>query len=101
MRFPFDSPEAKQLNKEIFETIYFAALDASCELAEKFGPYETYEGSPVSKGILQHDMWNVQSVSSLLIISKFCCAAFILNHAEVQRSDMSTAFFKHSWSQVI
>ncbi|XP_005108363.1 ribonucleoside-diphosphate reductase large subunit [Aplysia californica] len=65
MRFPFDSPEAKQLNKEIFETIYFAALDASCELAEKLGPYETYEGSPVSKGILQHDMWGVKEVTKL------------------------------------
>jgi len=62
MRYPFDSPEAKQLNKEIFETIYYAALDASCELAEKLGPYETYEGCPVSKGILQHDMWGVKEV---------------------------------------
>ncbi|KAK6976892.1 hypothetical protein BgiMline_023350 [Biomphalaria glabrata] len=65
MRYPFDSPEAKQLNKEIFETIYFAALDASCELAEKYGPYETYPGSPVSKGILQHDMWNVKPSTKL------------------------------------
>lgn len=62
MRFPFDSLEAKQLNKEIFETIYFAALDASCELAERDGPYETYAGCPVSKGILQHDMWDVKPV---------------------------------------
>ncbi|KAL3880813.1 hypothetical protein ACJMK2_033020 [Sinanodonta woodiana] len=60
MRYPFESSEAAQLNKQIFETIYFAALDASCELAEKLGPYETYEGSPVSKGILQHDMWGVK-----------------------------------------
>ncbi|XP_035223518.1 ribonucleoside-diphosphate reductase large subunit-like [Stegodyphus dumicola] len=59
MRFPFDSEEAQKLNIEIFETIYFAALEASCELAEKYGTYETYEGSPVSKGILQYDMWNV------------------------------------------
>ena len=51
MRYPFESPEAQQLNKDIFETIYYAALDASCELAEKYGPYETYEGSPVSKGV--------------------------------------------------
>ncbi|RUS89168.1 hypothetical protein EGW08_003047 [Elysia chlorotica] len=65
MRFPFDSPEAKKLNKEIFETIYFAALDASCELAERDGAYETYEGSPVSKGILQHDMWNVKATTQL------------------------------------
>ena len=59
MRYPFESEEAQLLNKQIFETIYYGALESSCELAEKFGPYETYEGSPVSKGILQYDMWNV------------------------------------------
>merc|ERR1739844_703538 len=59
MRFPFESEEAQLLNKQIFETIYYGALESSCESAEKFGPYETYEGSPVSKGILQYDMWNV------------------------------------------
>ena len=51
MRYPFDSEEAQELNKKIFEVIYFAALEASCELAKKFGPYETYPGSPVSKGV--------------------------------------------------
>lgn len=65
LRLPFDSAEARQLNKDIFETIYHAALEASCELAEKFGTYETYEGSPVSKGILQHDMWGVQGSDRL------------------------------------
>ncbi|XP_003738485.1 ribonucleoside-diphosphate reductase large subunit isoform X2 [Galendromus occidentalis] len=60
MRYPFDSPEAMDLNSKIFETIYFAALEASCELAEIHGTYETYAGCPVSKGILQHDMWNVK-----------------------------------------
>jgi ribonucleoside-diphosphate reductase alpha subunit len=59
MRYPFESEKAKLLNKQIFETIYHAALEASCELAAKLGPYQTYEGSPVSKGILQYDMWNV------------------------------------------
>ncbi|XP_070553949.1 ribonucleoside-diphosphate reductase large subunit-like [Ptychodera flava] len=59
MRYPFDSPEAMHLNKQIFETIYYGALKASCELAKEYGYYETYKGSPVSKGILQHDMWNV------------------------------------------
>ncbi len=59
LRFPFDSPEAKQLNVQIFETIYHAALTASCDLAEKLGPYSTYKGSPVSEGILQYDMWKV------------------------------------------
>ncbi|KAJ8758854.1 hypothetical protein K2173_002633 [Erythroxylum novogranatense] len=55
----FDSPEAQQLNKEIFETIYYHSLKASSEIAAREGPYETYEGSPISKGILQPDMWNV------------------------------------------
>ncbi|XP_072118540.1 ribonucleoside-diphosphate reductase large subunit isoform X3 [Mobula birostris] len=59
MRYPFESEEAQQLNFEIFETIYYAALDASCELAKELGPYGSYEGCPVSKGILQYDMWNV------------------------------------------
>ena len=59
MRFPFDSPEAMQLNKDIFESIYFAALEASAELARDLGPYSTYEGSPVSQGILQPDMWGL------------------------------------------
>lgn len=59
MRFPFESEEAILLNKQIFETVYYGALEASCELAEKDGPYETYKGCPVSKGILQYDMWDV------------------------------------------
>lgn len=59
LRLPFDSPQAKHLNIQIFETIYHAALTASCELAKVEGPYSSYEGSPVSKGILQYDMWNV------------------------------------------
>ncbi|XP_054158683.1 ribonucleoside-diphosphate reductase large subunit-like [Oppia nitens] len=58
MRYPFESSEAKQLNIQIFETIYYGALEASCELAARDGPYETYQGSPVSKGILQYDMWD-------------------------------------------
>jgi ribonucleoside-diphosphate reductase alpha subunit len=56
---PFESDEAKKLNKEIFETIFFAALERSCELAQIDGPYASYKGSPASQGILQHDMWNV------------------------------------------
>lgn len=58
MRLPFDSEGAKKLNAQIFETIYYGALEASAELAEKYGPYETYQGSPVSQGILQYEMWN-------------------------------------------
>ncbi|MBA3662958.1 MAG: ribonucleoside-diphosphate reductase subunit alpha [Bacteroidetes bacterium] len=59
MRYPFESAEAKKLNAEIFETIYYAALTASKDLAKLEGPYESYPGSPVSKGVFQHDMWNV------------------------------------------
>ena len=55
----FSSEEAKKINKDIFETIYHAALDKSCELAEKDGQYETFVGSPASQGILQFDMWNI------------------------------------------
>lgn len=60
MRQPFDSAEAKELNKQIFETIYYAALAESCALAEKDGPYESYQGSPASQGQLQYDMWGVE-----------------------------------------
>lgn len=59
LRLPFESDEARQLNKDIFETIYYAAMTASKDLAKKDGAYETYEGSPVSQGIFQYDMWNV------------------------------------------
>ncbi len=59
MRMAFDSPEAAELNREIHETIYYAAMTASKDLAKINGPYETYKGSPVSQGIFQYDMWNV------------------------------------------
>ena len=59
LRLPFDSPEARHLNKQVFETIYHAALTASCQLSKELGPYSTYEGSPISQGIIQPDMWNV------------------------------------------
>ena len=59
MGLSFSSLEAKKLNKDIFETIYHAALEESCTMAKEEGPYETFEGSPASKGILQFDMWNV------------------------------------------
>ncbi|MBK8191806.1 MAG: ribonucleoside-diphosphate reductase subunit alpha [Lewinellaceae bacterium] len=60
MGLPFDSDGAKQLNKDIFETIYFAAVTESCDQAEKHGAYETFKGSPMSQGIFQFDMWNVK-----------------------------------------
>ncbi|KAJ6588887.1 ribonucleotide reductase alpha subunit [Mycena capillaripes] len=59
LRLPFDSPAAKELNQQIFETIYHGALEASAEMAEKDGPYETFQGSPASLGQLQYDMWGV------------------------------------------
>ncbi|WP_339751254.1 ribonucleoside-diphosphate reductase subunit alpha [uncultured Winogradskyella sp.] len=60
LRLPFTSDEAKTLNQEIFETLYFAAVTASMEEAKTDGAYETYEGSPISKGEFQHNLWNVQ-----------------------------------------
>ncbi len=60
LRYPFESEEARLLNKEIFETIYYAAMTASKDLAKQDGPYETFKGSPVSEGIFQFDMWNVK-----------------------------------------
>lgn len=65
MRMPFESPEAKKLNKDIFETIYFAAMTASKDEAIADGPYQTFKGSPVSKGIFQYDMWGVTPDSGL------------------------------------
>lgn len=64
LRMPFDSPEARGLNIDIFETIYFAAMESSMEQAKEFGPYETFPGSPVSKGIFQFDMWGITPSSN-------------------------------------
>ena len=60
MRYPFDSEDARLLNREVFETIYYAALTASKDLAKVDGPYESYKGSPISQGEFQFDMWNVK-----------------------------------------
>ncbi|MCB9166915.1 MAG: ribonucleoside-diphosphate reductase subunit alpha [Flavobacteriales bacterium] len=60
MRYPFDSVEAKVLNREVFETIYYAAMTASKDLAKEEGPYESYEGSPISEGRFQFDLWGVK-----------------------------------------
>lgn len=57
---PYDSDEAKKLNKEIFETIYFASISASCDLAKEQGPYTTFKGSPLSEGKFQFDLWGVE-----------------------------------------
>ena len=61
LRLPFDSEEAKKINSYIFETIYHASLEASCELSDEMGPYSSFEGSPISKGILQFDMWETKA----------------------------------------
>ncbi|RBA27494.1 ribonucleoside-diphosphate reductase subunit alpha [Flavobacterium tibetense] len=60
LRLPFTSDEAKKLNQEIFETLYFAAVTASMEMAKEEGPYSTFEGSPISKGEFQHNLWNIK-----------------------------------------
>ena len=59
LRMPFESDEAQRLNKDVFETMYFAAMTASMELAQEEGPYQTWAGSPISQGVFQFDMWNV------------------------------------------
>jgi len=59
LKLPFESPEARKLNRDIFETIYFGACTESMQLAKEQGPYESYEGSPASKGMLQFDLWGV------------------------------------------
>ncbi|MEH6308833.1 ribonucleoside-diphosphate reductase subunit alpha [Olivibacter sp. CPCC 100613] len=64
MRMPFESDAAKQLNKDIFETIYFAAMTASKDLAVKEGAYESFKGSPLSQGKFQFDLWNVKPDSN-------------------------------------
>lgn len=60
LRMPFTSDEAKTLNQEIFETLYFAALTASKDMAKDEGPYESYKGSPISKGEFQHNLWGIK-----------------------------------------
>jgi ribonucleoside-diphosphate reductase alpha chain len=57
---PFTSDEAKQLNQEIFETLYFAAVTASMEMAKEEGPYSSFKGSPISEGLFQHNLWNIK-----------------------------------------
>jgi len=60
LRMPFTSEEAKKLNQDIFETLYFAAVTASMEEAKKEGPYKTYKGSPISEGLFQYNLWGLQ-----------------------------------------
>jgi len=63
MRVPWESDKAVDLNQRIFEHIYYAAVESSCEVAERDGPYSTYEGSPMSKGQFQYDMWSITPIT--------------------------------------
>lgn len=65
MRYPFESEEAQKLNIQIFETLYYGALESSCELAQEKGPYESYEGSPVSKGVRTISTFVLKSMNKL------------------------------------
>lgn len=65
MRLPFESKEARDLNRKIFEHIQYNSILESCNLAEKEGPYDTYKGSPISKGIFQHNMWGITDEKTL------------------------------------
>jgi ribonucleoside-diphosphate reductase alpha subunit len=65
LKYPYESAEAAKLNRDIFETIYYAACETSMELARELGAYETFKGSPASEGILQFDMWKVTPSSGL------------------------------------
>jgi ribonucleoside-diphosphate reductase alpha chain len=71
MNIPFHSEEARVLNREIFETIYYAAVNASMTLAARHGPYETFPGSPASQGILQFDMWGVDPTADTYPAPKY------------------------------
>ena len=62
MKMPFDSDEAKNLNKEIFETMYYGAMLASYKQALKYGAYSTFKGSPLSEGLFQFDLWGVITI---------------------------------------
>ena len=65
MRIPFESDEALATNEKLFETIYFAALTASMEIAKEMGPYQSYEGSPISQGLFQFDLWGKKPKTDL------------------------------------
>lgn len=65
LRIPFNSPEAASLNGQIAESLYHAAIEASCELAEREGPYPAFRQSPLAKGVFQFDMWNAKPSNAL------------------------------------
>lgn len=86
MRYPFDSLEAQQLNKDIFETIYFAALSASKDLAKIHGPYSTYAGSPISQGFLHFDDYSSTTANASCSSRKDCSSS----HPEQQNQTKQT-----------
>jgi ribonucleoside-diphosphate reductase alpha chain len=75
LRAPWESEKAAELNQLLFEHIYYAAVESSCELAEQEGPYSSYEGSPMSQGLFQYDLWNVTPLTSLLDAQRFTITA--------------------------
>lgn len=87
MNIPFHSEEARVLNREIFETIYYSALKASMTLASRYGAYETFPGSPASQGILQFDMWGVDPTSDTYPQLKYRSKKYDWSHlkAEIQK----------------
>jgi len=88
---PFTSDAAKSLNKAIFETIYHASLEASVELAEELGPYETFKGSPISKGLLQFNLWGV-SDADLPSVQKHMDSSFTKVHQIYPESAQSSGY---------
>ena len=85
MRYPFESPEAQDLNRKIFETIYFGALTASCELAKRDGPYDTYKGSPVSKGVSALVTTSL-SAPRLIAFSSLFLVSLLFSHPSIPGS---------------
>jgi ribonucleoside-diphosphate reductase alpha subunit len=89
LKYDFDSKEAKKLNKAIYEVIYFACLEESCELAKIEGPYNYYKGSPISGGILQHDMWGVKDEDTFLGAEKWKELREKINKYGVRNSEVT------------
>lgn len=75
MRYPFESENAKELNIQIFETLYYGALEASCEIATEKGPYESYDNSPISEGVSTYSRKTLLYILLLFLLAivLFCC----------------------------
>jgi len=75
LRAPWESEKAAELNQLVFEHIYYAAVESSCEIAEREGPYSTFEGSPMSQGLFQYDLWNVTPLTATPDAQRFTTTA--------------------------